>query len=298
MLAVVAAGLSACGTTASNSGGQRGESESGKTQAEAAGPAAAKLPAGGRGDTVTNRQWTDVWKKRADGFVGDPVEIVGRVYKGTGKSLFVYGGTHGRTHAAEVSGTYRGMKPNDYVLVKGSVSDTGASKTPATCSGQQVAIGIDGVSVSAIGRERALALAAGARESRAPRRGAGKGGGNKRELNLSRSSNGLRIEVKAVEWTGARTRVSITVSNRGSRSATVGASGTAIQQGPRVFRRAREDKGASALSGRIEPGATKRATLSFQKISRKRGKAYIGFEWRPVGKRSSAEVGFVMRWKR
>jgi hypothetical protein len=238
----------------------------------------------GTGATVTSRRWSEVWRARGDGFRGDPVELAGRVNRSTDKSLLVYGKPDSKEQLAEVYGTYPGVRKNDYVLVKGTIG-SGASYD----AGHGNAVGvvtIDGVSVSPIGRDRALALAGSANKG-------------EHELGLSRSQGGLRVRLRSIELTAGATRLRVTVANSGSHAARIDVSNAVIQQGPRRFQLSRSDKGARALSEKIRPGASKSKTVTFGRISRKRGKAYVAFDWRSAGGRRNAHkpFEFIMRWK-
>jgi hypothetical protein len=67
-------------------------------------------------------------------------------------------------------------------------------------------------------------------------------------------------------------------SQNGSSEPPGSTGGLVIQQGPRQFALGGNDKGARALSKEIGPRSSRSETLTFGQISRKRGKAYIGFE--------------------
>jgi len=229
----------------------------------------------GTGATVTSRRWSEVWKARGDGFRGDPVELAGLVRRDTGKSLLVYGNPTGRTELAEVYGSYAGIRPDDYVLVKGTIG-SGAAHADAGHRPLEV-VTVDGVSVNPIARDRALALA-------------GAGGERRHELGLTRSAGGLRVTLDWIEWTGDATRLAVTARNGSSGPARLDLAGLVIQQGPRQFALGGNDKGARALSKEIGPRSSRSETMTFSQISRKRGKAYIGFE----GAGKSLE--FIMRW--
>jgi hypothetical protein len=274
-------GAAGCGTSGDHS------VEKPATPAATAGDTAVAETAAteGSGATVTNRKWSDVWKARADGFGTDPVELVGLAYKDTGESLLVYGKPADKAEPAEVTGKYPGIRKNDYVLVKGMIS--GSSRYgPAGGSGVDV-VTIDGVSVSPIGRDRALALVHPATRG-------------KRTLRLSRSSGGLKLTLDAIEWTRRATRLTVTLTNRGRHKARIGASEAVIQQGLRKHHLSRRDKGARALSDYVGPGGTRNATMTFDRIDRKRGKAYVAFELQAHGhERNSAKpLEFTMRWTR
>jgi hypothetical protein len=253
-------------------------------QAVAPKPAARhKAPKDGTGATATNRKWDRVWRARADGFVADPVELAGLVYKDTGKALLVYGNLVRKRQLTEVQGPYPGIRKHDYVLVKGVISGAGTYDTADRSPVDVVAI--DGVSVSRIDRDRALELA-------------GSAGKGMRKLGLGRTRGGLRVTLESIEWSKAGTRLEVSVRNRGPRKAGIDASDVLIQQGPRRHHLSQADKGADGLSGRIRPGHTKRATLTFARISRKRGKAYIAFTSRSGNRRNADKpFAFTMRWK-
>ena len=285
-LLVVATVLLVGATTGCGTGGGPG----GKAPAAPAAPAEetafAETAAGeGSGATVTNRKWSDVWKARADGFGTDPVELAGLAYDDTGKSLLVYGKPADKAEPAEVTGKYPGIRKNDYVLVKGTIS---GSRRYDPAGGRAVeVVTIDGVSVSPIGRNRALALAHPATRGR-------------RTLGLSQSRGGLKVTLDTIEWTRDATRLTVTLTNRGRHRARIGASQAVIQQGTRKHHLSRLDKGARALSDYLGPGGTKSGMMTFDRISRERGKAYVAFELHGhrSARKSAKPFEFTMRWAR
>jgi hypothetical protein len=245
--------------------------------------AAETAPAEGSGATVTNREWSRVWKARADGFGTDPVELAGLVYGDTGASLLVYGKPDDKGEPAEVSGNYPGVRKNDYVLVKGTIS--GAGRYGPAAGRKAEVVTIDGVSVTPIGRDRALALAHPAT-------------GGERRLGLRQSRGHLEVGLRSIEWTKHGTRLTVTLTNRGSSKARISASKAVIQQGPRKHRLAGGDEGARALSVYVRPGATKSGTMTFDQISRKRGKAYVAFDWHSHRhkRETTKPFAFTMKW--
>ena len=107
---------------------------------------------------------------------------------------------------------------------------------------------------------------------------------------MTRSAGGLRVTLDWIEWTGNATRLAVTARNGSSEPARLDLAGVVIQQGPRQFALGGNDKGARALSKEIGPRSSRSETMTFGQISRKRGKAYIGFE----GGGKSLE--YIMRW--
>jgi hypothetical protein len=283
-LAVVATallvGAGGCGTSGDGSGNATTTRDTTATETAFAETA----PAEGSGATVTNRGWSRVWKAGADGFGTDPVELAALVYEDTGESLLVYGKPEDETEPAEVSGTYPGVRKNDYVLVKGTISGTGRD-APAAGRGVDV-VTIDGVSVRPIGRDRALALAHPAT-------------GGKRTLGLSHSRGGFEVSLRSIEWTPEATRLTVTLTNRGSSKARISASEAVIQQGLRRHHLSGGDEGARALSDYIGPGVTKSGMMTFDRISRKRGKAYVAFDWHSDRHERNTDkpFAFTMKWR-
>jgi hypothetical protein len=229
----------------------------------------------GTGATITSRRWSEVWKAGGDGFRGDPVELAGLVRRDSSESLLVYGNPSSKSELAEVYGSYAGIRTNDYVFVKGTIGN-GATRADGGHRPVRV-VTIDGVSVNPIGRDRALALAGAAGEGR-------------HELGLIRSAGGLRVTLRWIEWTAGSTRLAVTVKNGSSKAARLDVAGAVIQQGPRQFPLSGSDKGAPGLSKEIGPRSSRSETLTFGQISRKRGKAYIGFD--SAGK----QLEFILRW--
>jgi len=122
-------------------------------------------------------------------------------------------------------------------------------------------------------------------------------GGTKR-LDTEQSQAGFTVKLKSISWTEDATRLVVEVTNNGAAKASLSAYDVVIQQGSRQFDLSDDDEGADELSDDINPGVTKKATLTFDKISRSRGKGYIEFEWLSddYDIDSDNPFGFTMNW--
>ena len=96
--------------------------------------------------------------------------------------------------------------------------------------------------------------------------------GGTRKLYQSETQGGFTVTLKNISWTEDATRLRVKVTNGGSETVSLSAYDTKIQQGSRQYDLADSDEGADELSDDINPGASKSATLTFERINQNRGK--------------------------
>lgn len=214
--------------------------------------------------THTNEDWGDVWNTGADGLEGDRVKLAGHVYQDTGNALLLYGDPENDELPTVVYGSWAGIGEGDYVLVKGAIDGSDSYDTVAGGTVDVVQVTAD--SVRRISEDRAIELAHPAT-------------GGVRKLHFTETQAGFTVTIKSIAWTDQNTRVKVQATNNGGAKAALSAYDAAIQQGSHQYELDDSDRGADELSQDIRPGVTKTATLTFERISRRRGEAYLEFEW-------------------
>jgi hypothetical protein len=235
--------------------------------------------------TVTNAGFSDVWNSGGAGLEGSPVKIAARVYQDTGDSLLAYADPEQDELPVQVFAAGSSAGEDDYVLITGTL--TGSDTYETVAGGEVDVITIDGTAVKAIPQARALELANPAT-------------GGTRKLNLTQTKGGFTVTLKSISWTDDATRLNVEITNNGSAAASLMAWESKIQQGSRQFGVDELDEGADALSEDIKPGVTEKGSITFERIARKRGTAYIEFDWLSENYDLDTEqpFAFTMTWKR
>ncbi|MEA2475605.1 MAG: hypothetical protein QOE06_3520 [Thermoleophilaceae bacterium] len=214
--------------------------------------------------TVTNVGFSDVWNSGGAGLTGARVRIAARVYQDTGDSILAYADPAQDELPVQVFSPSSVAGENDYVLISGTLTGSDSYKTVG--GGQVDVITIAGDKVAVITEARANEIA-------------NPPVGGKKKLNLTQTQAGLTVTLKSVSWTEKATRLDIEITNGGTASASLLTFDAKIQQGARQFSLDDQASGSSALSDDIKAGVTEKGTLTFKRISRKRGAAYVSFDW-------------------
>jgi hypothetical protein len=237
----------------------------------------------GEGITISNKQLSEAWNSGGEDLEGASVDVAGRVYQDQGDALLIYGDPKEDELPLQVSGPFAGVDEDDYVRVQGTLK--GSDTYESVGGGDVDVLTIDGESVRRISRERALATV----DPAAARR----------SLNLSQTRGGLTVTLKAIAWTAGATRLRVSVTNGGRDDASISAFDAKIQQGSQQFDIADDDESADDLSDDLNPGVTVTKTLTFEKISRQRGKGYIKFDWLSDNYDLDTDkpFEFTMRWR-
>ena len=248
---------------------------------DAAADIAAENEPSGTGETQTNATWGVVWNSGGELNDGDPVKLAGRVYQDTGTSLLMYADPVADELPTQVFGSFSGIQEDDYVLVRGTITGSDSYETVAGGSIDVITIDADSVKQISAGRAQELARPA---------------TGGSEKLNITQSQGGFAVTVRKIGWTEDATRVSFSVTNKSGAEGSLFVSDAKIQQGSQQFS-VSDDADYGPLGDDILSGASVTGSLEFDKIDRKRGKAYIEVDWYSENYDIDAKpFGFTVSW--